>query len=66
MAPPTNEKNCYCHNCKRWFHALGIMNHRKKHLNAGEEVRITYTNGDTRLHGKGNVHWKDKEDENES
>lgn len=59
MGRATNEKNCYCHNCCRWFHYLGITNHRKKHLNAGEEVRITYTHGDTQLHGRRNVHWKD-------
>lgn len=24
-------KTCYCHNCKRWFHSLGIMRHRAMH-----------------------------------
>lgn len=50
MAPSTSEKNCYCHTCKRFFHYLGIANHRKKHTDAGETVEITYTNGNTRVH----------------
>lgn len=45
-----NEKTCYCHHCKRWFHYLGIANHRLAHQRRGEEVKITYTNGDTYIH----------------
>lgn len=57
----TTEKEIYCHNCDRWFNYLGIANHRKKHLNNGEEVKITYTDGTTKIHGKNSVHWKPKE-----
>lgn len=46
----TKDKNCYCHNCKRDLHYLGICNHRKWHLNRGEEVVITYTHGNTLRH----------------
>ena len=47
----TEEKECYCHTCEREFHYLGIASHRKAHLNRGEQCRITYTNGDTYVHG---------------
>lgn len=48
----TTEKETYCHTCSRWFHYLGIANHRKAHLVRGEQCRITYTNGDTYVHGE--------------
>lgn len=47
----TEEKNCYCHNCDRWFHYLGIASHRAAHQVRGEECKITYTNGETYVHG---------------
>lgn len=40
-------KTCYCHTCGKWFNPLGIMNHRRSHLNRGETVKITFTHGDT-------------------
>lgn len=27
----TRVKQCYCRNCKRWFHSLGIARHRAAH-----------------------------------
>ena len=47
----TRDKNCTCHTCKRYFHYLGIARHRAKHRERKEDCRITYTNGDTFLHG---------------
>jgi hypothetical protein len=46
----TRESNCYCHNCGKWFHYLGIVGHRGAHLRRGEKVKITYTHGNTRTH----------------
>lgn len=43
----TRSKNCYCHNCDKDFHYLGISRHRKAHQERGEEVTITFTYGDT-------------------
>lgn len=47
----TDEKECYCRTCDRWFNYLGIASHRAAHLRKGEECTITYTNGDTYKHG---------------
>lgn len=46
----TRHKNCYCHNCDRYFHYLGITRHRRAHIERGEIVIITYTHGDTWAH----------------
>jgi hypothetical protein len=43
----TRFKNCYCWNCEKPFHYLGITRHRKKHLDNRESVRISFTHGDT-------------------
>ena len=43
----TNEKNVYCHTCKRWFHHMGIARHRLAHRDRREDCKVTYTNGDT-------------------
>lgn len=45
-----NEATCYCHTCRRHFNYLGIARHRKSHLDAGQEARITYTGGETKVH----------------
>lgn len=41
---------CYCHNCKRYFHPLGIMSHRAVHRRRQENCTITYSHGDTYEH----------------
>jgi len=46
----TFEKNCYCHNCKKWFHYLGITRHRAMHRDRNEDCIIMYTKGDTYKH----------------
>lgn len=43
----TTSKECYCHNCKRDFHYLGINRHRAMHRDRREDCKITYTYGDT-------------------
>jgi hypothetical protein len=43
-------KDVYCHNCDEWFNYLGIPRHRAMHRDRKEKVKITYTNGDTKLH----------------
>lgn len=48
-----NEKNCYCHTCKKDFHYLGIARHRAKHRDKKENCEITYTMGDTYIHKYG-------------
>lgn len=48
----TNLKNCYCHTCKKDFHYLGIARHRRGHLDRKEVCEITYTHGDTYIHGR--------------
>lgn len=50
MSRHPNEKTCYCKTCGRWFHYLGITNHRKAHRVREEDCVITYTNGDTYRH----------------
>lgn len=40
-------KDCYCHNCKKHYHHLGIMMHRAMHRSRGEKVKITFSMGDT-------------------
>lgn len=42
----TREKNCYCHTCHKYYHYLGIANHRSGHKNKKEDCKITFTNGD--------------------
>jgi len=46
MSSVTNEKNCYCHACHKWFHYLGIARHRTMHKEKQEGYKITYTNGE--------------------
>lgn len=46
---PADEKNCYCHTCKRDFHYLGINTHRAMHRRKKENCKITYTYGNTRV-----------------
>lgn len=43
----TRDKNCYCHTCEKWFHYLGIANHRVGHRNRKEKCKITFTHGKT-------------------
>lgn len=43
-------KMCYCHNCEKPFHVLGIMRHRAMHRTRKEDCKITYTKGDTWVH----------------
>ncbi len=45
------EKTCYCYLCEKSFHPLGIMQHRKGHVNRGESGEIEYTNGNVRRFG---------------
>jgi hypothetical protein len=47
--------SCYCHNCKKWFHYLGIARHRAMHRDKGEDCTITYTNGDIYKHTYSNL-----------
>ena len=42
--------SCYCHNCKKYFHWLGIARHRAMHRDRNEDCKITYTHGDTWIH----------------
>lgn len=48
----TRYKNCYCWTCKKDFHYLGIARHRTAHLDRDETCKITYTNGETYIHGR--------------
>jgi len=41
----TAEKNCYCCNCRKWFHYLGIARHRAMHRDKREDCMITMTSG---------------------
>ena len=43
----TNEKNCYCHTCKKYYHYLGITRHKAMHRDNQENCTITFTHGDT-------------------
>jgi len=43
----TAAKNCYCHNCQKYFHYLGIARHRAAHRDKKEDCKITMTYGDT-------------------
>ncbi len=47
---PERPKDCYCHNCKKDFHYLGISSHRAMHRRRREDCTITYTNGNTYIH----------------
>lgn len=48
------EKTCYCHTCKKEFHYLGIARHRAMHRDRMEDCEITYSDGNTYLHGYSN------------
>ncbi len=50
MGRVTGDKLCFCHNCDRYFHYLGITRHRAMHVKRGEDCKITYTHGDTYIH----------------
>lgn len=41
------EKKCYCHNCMKYFHYLGINRHRAMHRDKKERCKITFTYGNT-------------------
>lgn len=41
---------CYCHRCDNYYHHLGIKNHKNMHKNRNESVRITYSDGSTKIH----------------
>ena len=45
----TRDKNCYCHNCERSFHYLGIASHRSQHRRRHEVCVITFTDGTTKM-----------------
>lgn len=44
------DKDCFCHNCKKEIHHLGIMSHRAMHRRKQESVTITYSTGKTFIH----------------
>ena len=44
------EKDCYCCNCDKEFHHLGIARHRAMHRDRVEDCRIIYSNGIARNH----------------
>ena len=46
----TNDKNTYCHTCKKAFHYLGITNHRMAHKTRKQDCKITFTYGDTHFY----------------
>jgi len=37
---PMPGKTCYCYNCRRWFHSLGIARHRAMHRDRKEDCTI--------------------------
>jgi len=43
-------KYCYCYNCNKWIHPLGIARHRAMHRDKKENCRITYSNNKTYIH----------------
>lgn len=52
----TREKNCYCHTCAKYFHYLGITNHRRGHRDRMEDCKITFTYGDTYFYRYSRIH----------
>jgi len=44
------EKKCFCYNCQREFHSLGIMRHRAMHRDKKEDCSIQYSNGNIYIH----------------
>ncbi len=44
-------KDCYCFNCNKEFHHLGIASHRAVHRRAKEDCKIMYSDGTTKTHG---------------
>lgn len=44
------KKDCYCHNCDKDFHHLGIASHRATHRRKNEDCVITYSDGKTFKH----------------
>lgn len=61
----TNNKNCYCATCKKWFHHLGITRHRAMHRDKMEDCEITYTHGDTYIHNFSENHNKTMQESKE-
>lgn len=45
-----DEKDCYCHTCKKRFHRLGIARHRAAHRTRHEDCEIEYDDGKARVH----------------
>ena len=43
-------KTCYCYNCDKWFHSLGISRHRAKHRDNREDCKIKYPYGVIKEH----------------
>lgn len=41
----TDEKECYCATCDKWFHYLGIASHRAMHRRKSEAFKIVMTDG---------------------
>lgn len=41
---------CFCYNCDRWFHYLGIATHRAMHRRKQEKVEILYSSGIIKTH----------------
>ena len=41
------EKDCYCHTCKKEYHHLGIARHRAMHRDNKEKCVITFSTGKT-------------------
>ena len=42
--------NCFCHECHKWFHSLGIARHRAMHRDEKIDCEITYSDGRTLIH----------------
>jgi hypothetical protein len=42
----TTDKTTYCHNCKKWFHHMGLARHRAMHRDRKEDCEVTMTNGE--------------------
>lgn len=41
---------CYCYNCKKYYHRLGIMSHRAVHRRKRENCKIKYSHGNVVTH----------------
>jgi hypothetical protein len=44
------DKDCYCHTCKKEFHHFGIARHRAMHRDKKEDCVITFSGGDKYLY----------------